>query len=477
MKHLFLTGGRLVVSQSGQNKDLTMSQQPDRNLLPIAVLLAQMLFIGVWLGATGRFQPVVVRDTAGYADFQWQSPEAVLSQLRTPGYPAFLTLNGLIADDFCSVPIIQFLTYTAAVVVFFWGVRQFTSSSAIACAAASTLLYSRILHGHVDVVATETFAASAGISVCGLTLWRLAAPGPIITACLVLTAATGWLVRPAYIFLVPLVPILTWLLGSATLTTERRSRWLHVLSALALTAVPLCGYSLLRYCVVGRMGIVSFGGYNQIGISGQFLDSAGLDQLPGELRGTAAAALEIRSSAQQPPGEYDDLARLNYMRLEDRYDTTIWHEFVPAAEQAVGHDPVQVNTQLRRLATALIRVYPRSYAVWLAKASRQAAKKVLWDFADNPVTLGLLFLTLVRICQPRFLLNYYSSASASVERTGLRSLLILAGTYLVLSLAVVIPLCPPLGRFTDAASVMLACPLAAWLITDWTSSVNSVRST
>lgn len=37
---------------------------------------------------------MVVRDTASYADFQWPSPEAVLSQLRTPGY-----LRGSQIDD------------------------------------------------------------------------------------------------------------------------------------------------------------------------------------------------------------------------------------------------------------------------------------------------------------------------------------------------------------------------------------------
>jgi hypothetical protein len=89
-------------------------------------------------------------------------------------------------------------------------------------------------------------------------------------------------------------------------------------------------------------------------------------------------------------------------------------------------------------------------------------KKVLWDFADNPVTLALLLAAIPIVCRPRF---FELSRPGPEERTVIapRILLVVAITYLVLNLMIVIPVCPPLGRFTDAASLMLAVPLAVWL--------------
>jgi hypothetical protein len=148
--------------------------------------------------------------------------------------------------------------------------------------------------------------------------------------------------------------------------------------------------------------------------------------------------------------------------MEERYDPTIWYEFVPAAEQSYGTDSLKVNTTLRRLATELIRLHPGQYAVWIAKATRQSVKKVLWDFADNPVTLALLIAAIPIVCRPRF---FERVRSGPMARTAIASriLLVVAVTYLVLNLMVVIPVCPPLGRFTDAAAVLLTVPLAVWL--------------
>jgi hypothetical protein len=231
---------------------------------------------------------------------------------------------------------------------------------------------------------------------------------------------------------------------------------------LALSVGPVAGYALLRYCVVGQLGLVSYGGFAQIGICGQFLDEADLTRLPADLQPVARSAWERLASGTLPTRRLDGEPRLHYLRMEERYDVAIWDQFVPAAEQSLGADSLAVNTALRRLAAELIRLHPGEYAVWIAKATRQSVKKVLWDFADNPVTLALLIAAIPIVCRPRF---FARVRSGPMERTAIASrvLLVVAVTYLVLSLMVVIPVCPPLGRFTDAAAVLLTVPLALWL--------------
>ena len=444
-----------------------MSSDSDRRISYALIVLAlQIVAVGLWLAWAGRLRPEAVPDTPLYDEFPWDSWQTVLSNHRMPGYAAFLKCVRLYSMEFAGVPLTQYLVYSFAVVLFYCGVRRVTLTTATACVSASMLLYSRILHGYVALVASETLAAAAGIAACGFALWRLSTSDWRVTIGLMLTSATAWMVRPGYAFLVPLIPVLTWLLDSLRPTLLRRSRMGNALVVFALTAGPIIGYSLLRYGVVGKFGIVSSGGYNQVGIAGQFLEARDLDELSTDLRPTAEAVLAQRDARKSPAGPYTDLPRLNYMRMEYWYDYTIWGEFVVAAEQTVGDDHMLVNTRLRRLAGELIRLHPRDYAVWLIKAVRQAAKKVLWDFADNPVGLLLLLLSVGTVCRPGFLARF-STADPEIRFRDTRMLLVVALTYLVLNLTVVILVCPPLGRMTDAAAVFTLSPVAVFLWEYW----------
>lgn len=439
-----------------------MDRRSRNTAWPVAILLVQMVLVGVWLGASGRLQPRAVNDTASYDAYPWQSWKAALSYYRTPAYPAFLRVCGVFFQDHRNVPAAHFAVYCAAVLVVFVGIGRITSSRATACVGASILLYSRILHGYVDTIATDTVAAAVGIAVCGITMWRVAGRGLVASLCLALAVATGWLIRPAYLFLVLLAPVLAWLLHPLRSDAAARPRWRETALVLALCVVPLAGYCLLRYCLVGRLGVVSYGGHAQIGISGQFLDEADVPRLPADLRPVAQLALEQLSSPTFPKHRLDGESRLNYARMEERFDTVIWHQFVPAARQLEGDNSLKIDAALRRLSATLIRLHPERYAIWIAKATRQAAKKVLWDFADNPVTLALLILAIPAVCRPRFF-NRACLAPAAPTASPWRIMLAVAVAYLVLNLMFIIPVCPPLGRFTDAAAVMLAVPLALWL--------------
>ena len=443
--------------------------------MALLLLLIQIAVVAAWLEKSGQLSPQIVKDTAGYSGFSWNSAGDVFNHQRTPGYPLFLKLNSFVADQHASVPFVQFLVYSSSAIVFFFGVQCLTESSGTACLAASTLMYSRILHGYVETVATEILAAAAGITVCGLTFLYLANRRQQLLLWISLATTAAWLIRPAYLFIVGLVPFLTWQLHSVSLNRFSGSRLRSTGLMLTVTVGPLLAYCLLRYAVIGQFGIVSFGGYNQIGISGQFLNEHDVERLPPKLQPLAEAAFSRQHSDSRITTQYDELPVLNYTRMENRYDLTIWHEFSPAAEQIAGNDPAVVNSMLRQLATELIRLHPKEYFIWTVKAVRQAVKKVLWDFADNPATLFLIMLMVAGLFRPGIA---GTKLEASGQLQSWQLLTMSAVSYLVLSLAVVIPVCPPLGRFTDAATVLLAAPLAVAVREIWfPGQYESRRST
>lgn len=422
-----------------------------------ALLGLEMLAVAGVLWRTGKLAPQVVRDTAGYAAFPWDSLHGTLTSIRTPGYPAFLKVASLFGADHAAVPTLQMLVYFGAAAVFLAVLRRTTASTGFALAAASSLLYANILHGYVATVATDTLAAALGILACTATI-AFASRGSVWSGLLViLSAAAAWLVRPAYLFVIVLCPVLASLTSSVVARETARPRG-SVLARVGLMVVlPLLAYCGLRQAVVGQFGIVSFGGYNLVGITGQFLEEGDLPRLPEDLRPIAAGALEHRAS-EAPRGLYATEPRLHYLRMENDYDPTIWSDFVPAAERAAGEGQ-PINGPLRRLGTALLFQHPRDYAVWVVKATRQGAKKLAWDFLDNPAALLVVgLLAGAVLCRLLF-----AADSWPVFEPGLKLLVGLALLYALLNLAVVIPVCPPLGRFTDAAGVFLGAPVAALL--------------
>ncbi len=231
--------------------------------------------------------------------------------------------------------------------------------------------------------------------------------------------------------------------------------------------LPFLAYCTLRLGVTGRFGVVSFGGYNLIGVAGQFVDETNVNELPEELQPLVLAALEKRSALDPAMISMPDADRLNYLRMETNYDTTIWHVFTPAAEQHYGGDDDVQNSQLRRLAVEIIRVHPQDYAIWLAKALRQGVRKIAWDFLGNPfglfvtllaVGVGLINVMTHRACDPSVPL------SPDSVRQAIPALFVIAACYTAAGLGLVILVCPPLGRFTDATAVFLPALVTALLI-------------
>jgi hypothetical protein len=410
------------------------------------------------LAMTGRLQPQIVNDTASFVEFPLDSLEQALSHHRTPGYPLFLCCLRPFGADWTIVPAAQFGLFVLAAWIFGRGVQRISNSLSAAFVAGS-LLASNLIWIYVPTIATDSLTAAAGVAAVGFLLWRESTPGSSRWLLIgsTLTIAAAWLIRPAGLFLVVLIPFLGVFLHRVLRAASHRRGTREFLLLSVLAIAPVLAWCGIRLAVVGRFGVVSFGGYNLIGIAGQFLDKDVEQRLPADLQPIASKAIELRKTIQFAGPGLPESERLNYDRMEWRYDNTIWNVFTPAAEEALhGHENRELNSTLKRLATEIIKLRPREYATWIGKAVRQGTKKLVSDAVLNPVNLAALFVLLaLQACV------MWRGTVVPRDLAAPAVLLMLAVAYVAANLAVVIPVCPPLGRMTDAAGVLISAPLLA----------------
>lgn len=432
------------------------------------LLIALTVIGGLIAGWRGSFRPVEVPDTAGYVHFPWDTLQAALSNERTPGYPLLLRLVRGVSGRLSWMPAGHYLCYCLAMFMFHAGLLRQGCPAIYSPWIAGSLLTANILAGYMQTIATDTLAGAAGVACCGaLLLWLRPAGRSLFWAiALAVCVAAGWLIRPANLFLVPFVvltaAVLSWMQSAAPKSALRTA-----LLGLAIVAIPLAAWCLLRWQVVGKFGVVSFGGYNLIGISGQFLDEELAGRVSQNLQPLAQAVLERRRDIPVSQIPFHEESRLHYLRMETNYDLTIWDLFVPAARGLYGDDPATVNTRLKELGLELIWLRPGWYTLWVLKAARQALWKLVGDFLMNPCGAVLTVLTAVATLigiLSRLRPGESGGNLAAMDHI-VKLLYVLAMIYAITTLLLVIAVCPPLGRMTDAAGVLLA-PLVTAVLCD-----------
>ena len=437
-----------------------------REILPVTCLISQMLLIGVFVS---RYEPHSVGDTASYVDFRMDSLEAAFSQIRTPGYPLFLQAVRTFSPDLSAVPLCQYGVWCMATACFWWGLRKLSSNAWRSSLLSCVLLYCNILHDHVNTVATDTIAAAAGIAVCGCLIGWLAMGERSFSLLLSmgLLVLTACLIRPACLFLVPMLPITASLLaGIRDGRFAGIKAWRTGVRLLPVVSLPVLSYCLLRWLVVGHFGLVSFGGYSFVGLAGQWVDATVIPQLSEELQPLAQLALTRKQQYESEHPLAIESGPGQYMRLEQRFDSTIYQAFAPAASELFGNNVLKANEALGKLAGEVIQLRLRNYAIWVAKASRQAVRITALDLMSNPVAILLLLIAFVL----QLVTFRGQRGGAGPECLPIRSdeiadrresikvsetVWILAGSYLLFSTLLVVVVCPPYGRYMDANAVLL----------------------
>ena len=421
-------------------------------------IVLQAIALFTVLQITGSFEAEINPDSAGYIDMPLGSLHAALSETKTVGYPLFLRAVERIAGTYLAAPYFHFLGFVAAVVWFHVALRVVGFSSAASAVAASILLYSRALVDFVSAIGPDVLALSFAVATVSALLIALSRPGTVTWLSLACLTLITYQIRPAYLFLVAFLPCIGILLAFFIFRKPFRTDGLRLVALLLISAViPLLLFCALRLSVAGHFGLVSFGGYNLIGISGQLLEPELVSDLPESTRQLAREILARRPLHTRWREPEDGAA------MEELYNVTVWEISIPAARRLYGDQPVKVNRAVGELAREIIRLRPAAYARWLAWATRTGIRRMLSLLIIDPGTrLCLVGLTLIEgvVLFRRWKYGILPPPVTPNDRAFIEThvLLWLAVAFAATKLLLVILVETPLERYL-ASSVVFAPPL------------------
>ncbi|MEZ6059230.1 MAG: hypothetical protein R3C19_02600 [Planctomycetaceae bacterium] len=433
------------------------------SLIPPALLAATAVLVLLVLSLTGRMSPLVEPDSQTYLNFDFSSLTAALTQIRTFGYPLFLKTIGSVER----VPFFQWLVHSVACGLFYVGLVRVGYRSAVAFACSATLLLSRAVFEWVNHVTADGLAAAMAIASAGALLAVLSRTKTVAGwPGLVAFTFLAYQIRPAYLFLIPLWPIAGFWLDTFLLRRDNglATRLFRASGYAAATVLPFLAFCTLRLLVVGHWGLVSFGGYNVVGISAQFLDAELVRELPEELQPLAERIVDGRSrlTDYRPADSYE--------AMEEMFNPTVWTLTVPAARELCADDPVAVNQLLSQLAGTVIRRRPARYLQWLLwnanHARQQLLPLVVFDRGSIVVLSLFAAVLLSSLIRGEASDRVTAQAGASPQQLHIERhvLLWLAVGFVVAKTLLVILVEPAIGRYLVAAGMFVPAAIAIWVV-------------
>jgi hypothetical protein len=437
---------------------------------PGAWLLLQAAVLFAYLTGTARFDVQRSPDSPAYETFQWRPLNTLLSQARPFGYPLFLTVARVPTPSLRYLPHGQLLAHVLAVLIFYRGLCRLGVTPWTALFTASPILYVRAATGTVSWVLADSLAVSLAIATVGLLLSVLGRHRSRLDwAALTLSLFLTYQTRASYLVLVGLVPLLGWLLPAVLPRPASRPERRRVTAGLAAVAlVPMLAFCTLRWAVVGHFGLVSGGGFNLIGIAGQFLEEPDVAAMPPDLAQAARAMLKVRAELEAT-GEWRRGVCHNcidYATMSDMYNTTAYKCFGAVSDEAYSHGSgrqVPGNRLATRLSWALIAAHPRPYASWIQRAFWEGSANLAeatvdrWVFIRLFVLLGALHAAGWALRQPT------TPAPPGEARLVLGVMSLLSIGFALASLVLVIPVEVPLDRAMDEAGMFLPSLVSAAL--------------
>ncbi|MCB1036298.1 MAG: hypothetical protein KDD47_20910, partial [Acidobacteria bacterium] len=171
------------------------------------LLIAEALAVAA-LAAGPGLEARRVPDTKGYVqqamDFSWSG---ALGSYRTVGYPLLLRLVMRSPKDLAPLPFVHLAIFLAGVALFWWGLARCTGRPWLALAGALPLLGSRSLE-LLTRIQPDMPAVGLALATVGLLLAFSAAPhNRLLAVALGISLFATYQVRPAYLFLIVLVPL------------------------------------------------------------------------------------------------------------------------------------------------------------------------------------------------------------------------------------------------------------------------------
>ena len=324
-----------------------------------------------------------------------------LTAPRTLGYPLLLKCVAWFSPEYRPMPWICFSFLAAAVFFFDGSLRRFGASPWTSLAASAALIYAALpLRTPVNQLLTDFCSMLLAVIAVGFLL-RLVADGksPAAWVGLAASLAAAYQVRPAYLFLVPLIPVLgvVFALMRHKAVGEKRA-WQRLFTGLsAAAALPLLAWCSLRLWLVGDFGLVSFGGYNLSGLAVELLDEPTVQcEVSPRFQRLSQAILADRRRLGMSPA-FGPGMRVSLRQYEDNFSTNIYQIAKPNVRRFFGADPVAVNRELTAFSREVIALRKGRVLLWAAATVlRAAAKIVCFEWIMPPLLVAAAALCVVR---------------------------------------------------------------------------------
>ena len=420
----------------------------------------------------------VSSDSPTYLHFKMDTLADALSQVRTIGYPFFLDLIRLLSPDLKILPYIQFLLFAGAVLLFYRALRVYGVSGWLAVFAASPLLYQRVLWQFGNSIMSDVPAAAFSIISMGLLFIVTARRGGLIAWIgLIIGVFMTYQMRPAYLFMVVIFPVLAVILSALR---ERPLIWNGSLKRLlvgmsAACFVPLIAFCGLRLATVGHFGLVSFTGVHTMGITTQFLTKDMVDRLDEDLRSWANALIEEREKRNLgvPPGKSMipmPLMADRSLAYQAMFVDIAWHLMKAPSEAGksgkqinpVKDAAIKLDQTALRLAFSTMAAKPAIHLVYYAKSFFYGISFTLYAEGSITVLLIVLFGAHMVVTWRQIRASWLPRLPAENGRGRLdfNAILFTGLLFYLANLLLIIAIEPPGGRFLMAAAIFMPSVLA-----------------
>jgi hypothetical protein len=414
---------------------------------------AQLVLIVTAAGLFGLWTPRSFPDTGSYIETAHMPFGEALCSYRTLGYPMFLRLSAAVAPQHRAVPLLQLSLLCIAVYFVDSAVRRFGASPWRAFAFSSGFMYGTLQQPWtIAAILTDFPGVIVAGTAAACVFWVAGERKSWLGWCLLtFTLAASYHIRPAYLFMVVLVPCLGALLWFYSAVPGRRQAWKWFLAALVGVAIlPLLAYCSLRLLLVNDFGLVSFGGDTSSALAAELLDWPMINnELPTQCRPLAAAVLQERQRQGVVPAFRGGTVSLS--QYENNFSPNVYRITYPEAIKLYGTDQPTLNRELRRYSRAVIGLRKGKYLLWAAYMLPRTAAKVLyrawflWIFAPVATLMVGLRLWITRHRLPSSLAGEGAGVRdscghddafllctcllAALFYCGLVAVLILAGSY------------------------------------------------
>ncbi len=465
---------------------------------PLTWLALLAVAVGLGVREQGWLAPEVTYDTVSYEwPLELMTFADVLRSVRTFSYPMLLLVYGLFADDYASLPTVHLLIYFTAVALFWLGVRSYSRSRWLAFAAAAPLVAPCVLPWVRQIQPDLVAPAFAVLTMAVLFLLARRPRSVGLWIALTLAALLTYHLRPAYLFVVVLVPMV----GLVLALGARRARVVRFTLGLAAACLlPLLSYCGMRWVVVGEFALLNLDGYNLIGIAASFLDQETVDAMPGEHRGLAARILRQRdrrgwvkyteeSDSQDFFRQYginqwfiaEPIARRILFQQRHRYRKWKGDHKLPVTPLEAfqiersryrigpleGELAAVLNEQLRDFSHWLIERHPNLYVKWV----RDGFLHGLGRLGTCHLLRWLAILTAVSL-PVLYVRRRLRPPADTPSRTSPRALcvyglLVLGAGFFLAKLALVVLVSWPVDRYLFATLLFLPSALGAVLFETW----------